>query len=103
MKVLEKAGQRIPEYPVNDVFLNRWSPRAMSGEELEDAELFSLFEAAKWAPSSYNNQSWRFLYAKRGEENWELFYNLLRDENKAWARNAAVLVVILSKMTYDHD
>ncbi|MCP5506341.1 MAG: nitroreductase family protein [Chlamydiales bacterium] len=52
---------RQPEYPIQDLILNRWSPRAMSGENLSDEELMPLLEAARWAPSSYNGQPWRFI------------------------------------------
>jgi nitroreductase len=59
-----------------------------------------LFEAARWAPSSVNVQPWRFIYAKRNTvraEDWKRFFNLLADVNKDWAKNAAVLIVVISK------
>lgn len=68
----------------------------MSGEKISDAELMSLFEAARWAPSSYNNQPWVFLYAKRETPHWDLFFHLLVDFNKEWCKNAAVLGLIAS-------
>ena len=61
----QTINQRKITHKVNKIFPERWSPRSMSGEELSDEELFSLFEAARWAPSSYNNQPWRFVYAKK--------------------------------------
>jgi nitroreductase len=94
---------RKPEYHVDEIFLKRWSPRAMSGEGISHDELMSLFEAAKWAPSSFNNQPWRFIYARRNTENWELFFNLLVEGNKTWARNAAALIIIISKKAFDYD
>ncbi len=63
----------------------------MSGEEISHEELMRLFEAARWAPSSFNAQQWRALYARRGTEHWQTFFDLLVDANKAWAKNAAVL------------
>jgi nitroreductase len=75
----------------------------MSGEEISNDEFLSLLEAARWAPSSYNNQPWRFLYARRNTENWRRFFDLLTEQNQAWAEKAAVLLVILSKMTFDHN
>jgi nitroreductase len=93
---------RKPEYDVNQIFLDRWSSRAMSGEEISKDELMSLFEAAKWAPSSYNNQPWRFLYAMRNTANWELFFNLMVEGNQAWTKNAAALIVVISKKTFDN-
>lgn len=103
MNEINIRGYRKPEYEVDEIFLKRWSPRAMSGEDISHDELMSLFEAAKWAPSSFNNQPWRFLYARRGTENWELFFNLLVEGNKAWAKNAAALIVIISKKTFDQS
>jgi nitroreductase len=94
---------RKPEHNVGELFLNRWSPRAMSGEEIDEKTLFQLFEAAKWAPSSNNNQPWRFIYARRNTKDWETFFNLLAEGNQGWAKNAAVLIVVVSKTTFDND
>ena len=92
---------RKPEHDVSEIFLNRWSPRAMSGEEIDEAALFSLLEAARWAPSSNNNQPWRFLYARRNTPPWNTFFSLLSEGNQVWAKNAAVLIVVISKTTFD--
>ena len=92
---------RKPEHKIDEVFINRWSPRAMSGEEIDEATLLSLFEAARWAPSSNNNQPWRFIYGRRNTKNWTTFFNLLAEGNQAWAKNAAVLIVVISKTTFD--
>ena len=94
---------RKPEYDVNKIFVNRWSPRSMSGEALTHDELMSLFEAARWAPSCFNNQSWRFLYAKKDTKNWDMFFNLLGEGNQSWTKNASVLVVAVSKTTFDYN
>jgi len=101
MKEIEKY--RKTEFPVNEIFVNRWSPRAMSGEEITEKELMTLFEAAKWAPSSYNNQSWRFIYAKRDSTHWDRLYNLLTEFNQQWTKNASVLIVVISKKTFDYN
>lgn len=90
-------------YPINPLILHRWSPRSMTGEPMSDDELFSLFEAGRWAPSSFNSQPWRILYAKRDTPEWELFFDLLVDANKAWCRNAAVLVVMVSRDTFEKN
>jgi nitroreductase len=92
---------RKAEYPINQIFLNRWSPRAMSGEPLRDEELMPLFEAARWAPSSYNSQQRRFLYAKRDTLLWNMFFELLYDGNRIWAQNAAVLVVVIARKNFE--
>jgi nitroreductase len=94
---------RRADHPVDKLFLDRWSPRAMSGEEVSEPELMTLFEAARWAPSSNNNQPWRMLYARRNTPHWSLFFDLLVEFNKGWAKNAAALVLFISKTTFDHN
>jgi len=87
---------RTTEYPIEELFLKRWSPRAMSAESISHKDLMSLFEAARWAPSTYNEQEWRFLYATRDSEDWHLFLELLVESNRVWCEKAAALVVVLS-------
>jgi nitroreductase len=87
----------------HDIFRQRWSPRAMTGEAVADADLLAMFEAAHWAPSSYNNQPWRFIYTRRDYPDWDKFIGLLGEFNRAWCVNAGALVVIVSKTTFDHD
>ena len=99
----EILEHRKPGNPINPLIQNRWSPRSMTGEEITDQELMSLFEAARWAPSSYNGQPWRFLYAKRNTPEWQLFHNLMIDFNKEWTKNAAVLLVVISRTTFEHN
>jgi len=94
---------RKADYAIEPLLIDRWSPRAMSGEEISREELMRLFEAARWAPSSFNTQQWRALYALRGAAHWQTFYDLLVDANKAWAKNAAALVVFISRKTFDHN
>ena len=96
----DPAAHRQPDYPIEPIFIRRWSPRALSGEPLSEIELLTLFEAARWAPSTYNEQEWRFLYARRETHYWQSFFDLLMDANKAWCKNAAVLVVVLARKTF---
>jgi Nitroreductase len=91
---------RTADHPIEPVILRRWSPRAMSGEPLEDREIRMLFEAARWAPSSYNEQEWRFLYARRDTPQWRTFFDLLVEGNQAWCHRAALLVLIAAKRTF---
>jgi len=93
---------RTTDHGVGQLFVDRWSPRAMSGEDLPAETLQTLFEAARWAPSSMNNQPWRMLYAPRGSSHWPLYFDLLVDANKVWCAKAAVLVVFVSKTTFDN-
>lgn len=99
--MMKGSDKRQADYLISNIFLDRWSPRAMSGEEISEAELMVLFEAARWAPSSYNNQPWRILYARRDTEYWPLFFDLLADVNKVWAKRAAALLLFVSKTTLD--
>ncbi|XGI84363.1 nitroreductase family protein [Halorutilales archaeon Cl-col2-1] len=98
----EVAEHRQPEYDIDPIFVNRWSPRSMTGETVDD-DLMAIFEAARWAPSSYNNQPWRFVYATRDGDDWEGFLDLLSEGNTTWAKDAGVLVVVLSKTTFDYN
>ena len=87
---------RQADHPVAPIFLDRWSPRAFDASAIPDADLRTIFEAARWAPSAFNAQPWRFLYAKRGDSNWERFLSLLIPWNQSWAHSASVLIYILS-------
>jgi nitroreductase len=98
-----QAQTRQSTYKINRLILNRWSSRSMTGEELDDDTIMSLFEAARWAPSSYNNQPWRFIYAKRNTENWNKIFNLLAEANKVWTKNAALLVVLVSRKNFEYN
>lgn len=91
---------RIADYAINEQFINRWSPRAFSAEPISQDTLLSFLEAARWAPSAYNSQPWRFLYARRDTPNWERFLELLNPFNRSWAQQASALVVIISKTTF---
>jgi nitroreductase len=95
----EEALSSLPrkaEYPVDHEFLERWSPRAMTGQDILEEDLMTLFEAARWAPSNDNTQPWRFLYARRSEFAWPLFFDLLDEGNHKWAGRASALIVVVS-------
>jgi nitroreductase len=92
---------RQADHPIEPMFLERWSPRAFDGSVISDEDLLTIFEAARWAPSAFNYQPWRFLYARRGDANWARFLDLLIPFNQAWAGNAAVLVYVLSDTLID--
>jgi nitroreductase len=95
--------QRRAGYPIEPLFIERWSSRAMSGKALSEAELMALFEAARWAPSCGNFQPWRFLYARRDTDFWPAFFDLLKPSNQAWASRAGALVLVISRTNYDGD
>lgn len=99
----EMKQHRHTEYAIHPLIHNRWSPRSMTGEEMQDAELMPLFEAARWAPSSYNGQPWRFIYAKRNTPAWETLFSLMVAFNQSWAQHASALVVVISKTLFTHN
>lgn len=94
---------RETDHPVEPIFPRRWSPRAMSGELLTTTELYTMFEAARWAPSTFNEQEWRFLYGIAGTPHFDAFLDLLVEANQQWARQAAVLMCICSKRTFTRN
>jgi nitroreductase len=81
---------------VEKLLVERWSPRAFDGSEIPQEDLDVIFEAAGWAPSAYNVQPWTFLYAHRGDANWDLFLSQLVEFNQSWAKDASVLVYVVS-------
>jgi nitroreductase len=101
--MIKGSEVRKADHPIAPFLLDRWSPRAMSGEEIGVADLLRLFEAARWAPSSFNAQQWRALYAPRESEHWPTFLGLLGEGNKAWANNAGALVVFISRKTFEYN
>jgi len=84
--------ERTAHPKVETLIVDRWSPRAFDGSEIPQEDLEVIFEAAGLAPSAYNYQPWTFLYATKGDANWELFLSQLIDFNKGWAQHASVLV-----------
>jgi len=99
----EKTFERNSAFKINSIILNRWSPRSMTGEELDNDTLMSLFEAARWAPSSFNNQPWRFIYAKRNTKYRDTIFDLLVESNKVWAKNAGILIVVISNKNFEYN
>lgn len=94
---MKTVNQRNTEYDINDIFLKRYSARAMSGEAVSKKELMTIFEAARWAPSSSNKQPWRFLYAIKGTPDFDLFFSFLVEGNQIWCKDAGALIIGLSK------
>ncbi len=91
------------EAPVHELIRQRWSPRAFSDKPLSPEVLRSLFEAARWAPSSNNQQPWAFIIATRGDkENFDKLLSVLVEFNAGWARNAAVLGIAVSRLLFDN-
>lgn len=88
---------RTADFDIDPLFLERWSPRAMSGEVVSEELLKRLFEAARWAPSAINLQPWRFLYARAKTPAFDRFFGLLAEGNRPWCARAGALVVLATK------
>jgi nitroreductase len=97
--IVKGSTARQAEHVVDSLFVDRWSPRAMSGEPIAHEDLMTLFEAARWAPSAGNTHPWRIVYAHRDTEHWPVFFDLLVERNQKWCRNAAALLVFISRTT----
>jgi nitroreductase len=85
---------------VEDLIRRRWSPRAYADKDVPAAELKRLFEAARWAASSSNEQPWRFLVGRRGDQTYEKIFKALVEFNQGWAKSAPVLVLSVAKKTF---
>ena len=96
----EAKEHRKKEHGVDDLFIGRWSPRAFSDEKLDHKTVMTLLEAARWAPSSYNEQPWRIIFAA-SEKDRKIFSECLMEGNRGWASKAPLLVCIAGKKLSD--
>lgn len=94
---MTKSNSRESQYSIDPLFLERWSPRAFTGEVIDESELLTILDAAHWAPSSANQQPWRFIYALKGSEDWDKFVGLLVESNQEWAKTASALIYVVSR------
>lgn len=94
---MTQSNNRHSEYPIDAFFLNRWSPRAFTGEAMSKETLLTILDAGHWAPSSGNNQPWRFVYALRDTESWPVVLDILTPGNQRWAKNASALIIFVSR------
>jgi nitroreductase len=85
------------------IILERWSPRAFDDRDVSPADLRTIFEAARWAPSSYNEQPWRFLIGHRGSETYGKILDALVPSNQSWAKSAPVLILSVTKTRFSHN
>src|SRR5437762_1464536 len=92
-------SERIPEADVDPLFPGRWSPRAFLPEAIPETQLRSLFEAARWAPSSGNEQPWTFVYAT-AQADRERFATALNEKNRQWATRAPVLLYVCARRVW---
>lgn len=97
-----KANSRIPAHEVDAIFTDRWSPRSFLEKELTDDQVNSLFEAARWAPSCFNDQPWYFRYA-RSKADRSLFAEPLVEKNRLWATRAPLLVYVSARLNFGNS
>jgi nitroreductase len=89
------------EFPVTELIENRRSRRAYSSQLVESEKINTLFEAARWAPSSMNEQPWAYLYATKDQpELWNKLLNTLSESNKIWAMHAPLLILSMARKTH---
>ncbi|MFT7773973.1 nitroreductase family protein [Roseateles sp.] len=93
-------SERESHHPIDPQFLQRWSPRAFTDERLDEATLLTFLEAARWAPSGFNAQPWRFVYALRGTPGFANILATLSPTNQSWAQRAAALVTVISQQRW---
>lgn len=100
---LDQSKHGTADVPVEEILLRRWSPRAYADTPVADADLKSIFTAAGWAASSYNEQPWRFMVGRKGDETWNKIFNTLLPLNQGWAKGAPVLYATFAKKTFSHN
>jgi nitroreductase len=102
-EAIEKLKHAPATPGVDDLILRRWSPRAFSSREVSAADMKALFEAARWAASSNNEQPWRFLVGRKGDPTYQKILSALVEFNQRWAGQAPILLVIVGKKTFTNN
>jgi nitroreductase len=93
-----------PAHPIHDLLLRRWSPRAFADRPIEPEKLATLFEAARWAPSSFNEQPWSFIVATKDyPDDYARLLSCLAEKNQQWARSAPVLAISVAALSFKHN
>jgi len=92
------------DHPVHELIRERWSPRAFGTQSVSDDDLASMLEAARWAPSSRNEQPWRFVVTTRATpEEHQVVFDVLDAGNQKWAGQAPVLMIVAAKKRFARD
>ena len=87
---------------LDNIFIERWSPRAFLPDPITDEDIKTIFEAARWSPSCFNEQPWRFVYAQQPND-LENFRSVLTESNQLWANKAPLLIFAFSKKSFSHN
>jgi nitroreductase len=99
--MMNEQKQAKPDHPVHDLIARRWSPYAFADRPVSDADLRSLFEAARWAASSYNEQPWRYIVATKAKpDEFERLLSCLVEGNQVWAKAAPVLALGCTSLNF---
>ncbi len=81
--------------PIHPIIKKRWSPRSFKDGKVDTQQLQRLMEAARWSPSSFNEQPWRFIIGSKGDKTWQMLYDIMVEFNQQWTKNASVLILAL--------
>ncbi|MEO1889704.1 MAG: nitroreductase family protein [Cycloclasticus sp.] len=95
-------SNRNPLPEVNELFHQRWSPRAFKKTTISSQTISTIFDAARWAPSCFNAQPWLFVTSSN-EKDFDIFLSLLNESNQVWAKNAGLIGFIFAKKTFAHN
>jgi len=96
----------ITRVKINDIIQARWSPRAFDPDKpVSHDDLLALLEAARWAPSCFNDQPWRFIVCDKtaDETGWQNTFSILAEKNRRWAKNAPVLILAVAMESFNHN
>lgn len=96
------STERVPDAPIDAQFLERWSPRAFASDPLSDEQVAALFEAARWAPSCFNEQPWLFAIAREPEDHARMA-SILMEGNRTWAEKAPLLGIVFGRRNFGRD
>lgn len=101
---MSHAKDAVPDHPIHDLLSKRWSPYGFSDQDVAEEDLLAILEAARWAPSSYNEQPWRYLMARRTQtESFQNLVSCLVEANQVWAKQAPVLLVGVTMLRFSHN
>ena len=99
-------NERKTTHQIDQVFIERWSPRAFKKVKLKTKVIETLGEAARWSPSAFNKQPWRILLAENGSDDFNMYLSILVEANQIWAKNASILGFFVTALeetkTYNH-
>lgn len=96
----------VTQQPIAEIIANRWSGRAYNpNKPVTNEQVTALLEAARWAPSCYGDQPWRFVVCNKGKnpQAWQAAFDTLAESNQAWVKNAPLLVLVCANTLFAHN